>query len=216
MCKYNAYRYIQIVINMSEHVTIVGIIINYSILRFSFFYGAKAPSVSGLPHYWGFTITLRHTTLGRTPLDEWSALRRYLYLTTHDTHKRQTSMPRQYSNPQSQQVSGRRLTPYSARPLGSFSEADCQHNSNRQNETIISNRCHQVPNCLQQSLALLDIEVHILQLPIIIYFRTLFTELNRFSSFLILTSFYELTASAEDYLHLITLNDTHTHTHTVG
>jgi hypothetical protein len=42
----------------------------------------------------GFTITLfRHTTLGRTPLDEGPALRRDLYLTTHNTHKRQTAMP---------------------------------------------------------------------------------------------------------------------------
>jgi hypothetical protein len=38
-------------------------------------------------------ITLRHTTLGRTPLDEWPARRRDLYLTTHNTDKRQTSMP---------------------------------------------------------------------------------------------------------------------------
>jgi hypothetical protein len=36
---------------------------------------------------------LRHTTLGRTPLDEWPARRRDLYLTTHNTHNRQTSMP---------------------------------------------------------------------------------------------------------------------------
>ena len=36
---------------------------------------------------------LRHTTVGRTPLDKWSACRRDLYLTTHDTHNRQTSMP---------------------------------------------------------------------------------------------------------------------------
>jgi hypothetical protein len=28
-----------------------------------------------------------------TPLDEWSARRRDLYLTIHDTHNRQTSMP---------------------------------------------------------------------------------------------------------------------------
>jgi hypothetical protein len=41
----------------------------------------------------GFTITLRHTTLGRTPLDEGPACRRDLYLTTHNTHNRQTSMP---------------------------------------------------------------------------------------------------------------------------
>ena len=36
--------------------------------------------------------TQRCTTVGRTPLDEWSACRRDLYLTTHDTHNRQTSM----------------------------------------------------------------------------------------------------------------------------
>ena len=30
--------------------------------------------------------TQRHTTVGRTPLDEWSASRRDLYLTTHNTH----------------------------------------------------------------------------------------------------------------------------------
>jgi hypothetical protein len=41
----------------------------------------------------GFTITLRHTTLGRTPLDEGPVRRRDLYLTKHNTHKRQTSMP---------------------------------------------------------------------------------------------------------------------------
>ena len=35
----------------------------------------------------------RSTTVGRTPLDEWSARRRDLYLTTHDTHSRQISMP---------------------------------------------------------------------------------------------------------------------------
>jgi hypothetical protein len=35
----------------------------------------------------------RRTTVGRIPLDEWSARRRDLYLTTHNTHNRQTSMP---------------------------------------------------------------------------------------------------------------------------
>ena len=35
----------------------------------------------------------RRTTVGMTPLDEWSARRRDLYLTTHNTHNRQTSMP---------------------------------------------------------------------------------------------------------------------------
>ena len=37
--------------------------------------------------------TQRRSTVGRTPLDEASARRRDLYLTTHDTHNRQISMP---------------------------------------------------------------------------------------------------------------------------
>ena len=37
--------------------------------------------------------TRRRSAVGRTPLDEWSARRRDLYLTTHDTHNRQISMP---------------------------------------------------------------------------------------------------------------------------
>ena len=37
--------------------------------------------------------TQRRTTVSRTPLDEWSARSRDLYLTTHNTHNRQTSMP---------------------------------------------------------------------------------------------------------------------------
>ena len=44
-----------------------------------------------------FLMFLDHTqgrsTVGRTPLDEWSARRKDLYLTTHDTHNRQISMP---------------------------------------------------------------------------------------------------------------------------
>jgi len=38
--------------------------------------------------------TQRHITVGRTPLDEWSARLRDLYLKTHHTHNRQTCMPR--------------------------------------------------------------------------------------------------------------------------
>jgi hypothetical protein len=41
----------------------------------------------------GFTITRRHTTIGRTPLDEWSFRRRDFYLIKQNTQKRQTSMP---------------------------------------------------------------------------------------------------------------------------
>ena len=35
----------------------------------------------------------RRTTVGRTPLDEWSARLRDLYLTPHNNHKRRTSIP---------------------------------------------------------------------------------------------------------------------------
>ena len=35
----------------------------------------------------------RHTTLGRIPLNEWSAWCRNLYLTTHSTHKRHVFVP---------------------------------------------------------------------------------------------------------------------------
>jgi len=34
-----------------------------------------------------------YSTLGKTPLDEWSARRIVFYLATHNTHKKETSMP---------------------------------------------------------------------------------------------------------------------------
>jgi hypothetical protein len=40
-----------------------------------------------------FDYTQTHTTVGRTPLDEGSARRRDLYLTTQTLYKRQTSIP---------------------------------------------------------------------------------------------------------------------------
>jgi len=55
--------------------------------------GATAPSLLRTLHYRGFTITLRHTTLGRTPPDELSLRRGDLYLTTHNNHTRQSSAP---------------------------------------------------------------------------------------------------------------------------
>jgi len=56
------------------------------------FHGLTAPSGPEPPHYRGFTITLRHTTLGRTPLDKWSVRRRDTFLTTPNTHMGQISM----------------------------------------------------------------------------------------------------------------------------
>ena len=54
--------------------------------------GVTASSLPGPPQCRGFKITLRHTTLDRTPLGKLSARRRNLYLSTHNSYKRQTSM----------------------------------------------------------------------------------------------------------------------------
>ena len=47
--------------------------------------GAKAPCGPGPLHYRGFTVTL-----GGTPLEDWSARRRDIYLVTHNTHQWRT------------------------------------------------------------------------------------------------------------------------------
>jgi hypothetical protein len=54
-------------------------------------------------------------TLCRTPLDEWSAHRRDLFLSTLPRGRH--PLPRRNTNPKSQQASGHRLTPYTTRPL---------------------------------------------------------------------------------------------------
>jgi hypothetical protein len=53
---------------------------------------AMAHSMPGPPHYRGFTVSLRHTALSMTTLDEWSARRRDFNLTTHNTHKKEITM----------------------------------------------------------------------------------------------------------------------------
>ena len=63
--------------------------------------------------------TQQRTTVGRTPLDEWLARRRDLYLTTHTTLTTDKHpCPRWDSNPRSQQASGHRPTPQTTQPLG--------------------------------------------------------------------------------------------------
>ena len=50
-----------------------------------FSHGATAPSGPRTHRYRGFTITQKHTPLGWTHLDEWSARRSDLYWTTNNT-----------------------------------------------------------------------------------------------------------------------------------
>jgi len=70
------------------------------------------PSRAMAPHSWGFHIThndASRTTVGRTPLDKWSARHRDFWIHTTLTTERKPC-PRWDSNPQSQQPSGRRPT----------------------------------------------------------------------------------------------------------
>jgi hypothetical protein len=85
-----------------------------------FVFGTTAPQWAKASSFTRFLDhTQQRTTVGKTPVEEWSVCRRDLYLTTHThththTHKtqnRQTSMPRWELNPQSQQASGRKPMP---------------------------------------------------------------------------------------------------------
>jgi hypothetical protein len=75
-------------------------------------------------YYCGWSHSMTHTqthTFGWTPLNEGSARRRDLYLTTHNTNNRQTTMPQWDSNPQSLQANCRRLRPSVHAPIKSLS-----------------------------------------------------------------------------------------------
>jgi hypothetical protein len=64
-------------------------------------------------YYRGFIITHRSTILGRIPLDEWSARRRDLHLTTHNTYNRDIHAPGriQTHNPSKREALDPRLRP---------------------------------------------------------------------------------------------------------
>jgi len=88
-------------------------------LQPTFFSWLDIPSGPRLPQFRGFTITLRHITLCRTPLDggrpeEGTCIWQHTTV-TRDRHP----LLRRHSNPQSLQASGRRPTLYTARPPGS-------------------------------------------------------------------------------------------------
>ena len=65
--------------------------------------------------------TQRRATFGRTPLNEWSVCRRDLYLTTHNTHNRQISMPRVRHSGSLRSEWWQFLTDVSGQPISSTS-----------------------------------------------------------------------------------------------
>ena len=78
------------------------------------------------------TLNVTHT-LGRTPLDEGSARRRKLYLTTHNTEKRRTSMPPgriRTSNPSKRAAADPRLRPRNYRDREKLYSHITKYNNN--------------------------------------------------------------------------------------
>jgi hypothetical protein len=63
--------------------------------------------------------SVQHITRGRTPLDGQSAQHRNLYLTTHNLHNRQTSMPPAKCAPANPTNGQPQPTPWTTLPLGS-------------------------------------------------------------------------------------------------
>jgi len=60
---------------------------------FVFFLLAQQPQWARVSSFTRFLDYIqRRTTVGRTPLDEWSTHHKNLYLTTYNTHNRQTSL----------------------------------------------------------------------------------------------------------------------------
>jgi hypothetical protein len=94
------------------NVSILKSLSNVQMYFCSFIFGATSPQLTRASSFMRFLDhTQRRTTVCSTPLDQWSARSRDIYLTTHNTHNRQKSMPRRNSNPQPQEASGRRPTP---------------------------------------------------------------------------------------------------------
>jgi hypothetical protein len=80
------------ILKYPEPISTVSLKCNSSYWKnFQLFNSPQWARASSLPSLRDHTQT--HTKVGRTSLDEWSARRRDLYLTTHNTQKRQTIIP---------------------------------------------------------------------------------------------------------------------------
>jgi len=74
----------------SSHLHEVGTVTVSAIYRFFSSFGAYSPQWDMASSFTRFLDHIWRTIVGRTPLDEWSARSRELYLTTHNTRNRQT------------------------------------------------------------------------------------------------------------------------------
>jgi len=98
-----------IVVNSHQWGMLIILSLHY-IYIFCLWHCGPTPAIAS--SFLRFIDHTRHIRVGRTSLDEWLAHRTDLYLTTHITWHRQTSMHLWWdSNPQSKQVSSCRPTP---------------------------------------------------------------------------------------------------------
>jgi hypothetical protein len=72
---------------------VAQLIVCYKYISYYYFLWFCSPALSMASSTRFRDHTQRRATVGRTPLDEWSARRRDLFLIIHNTNKRQTSMP---------------------------------------------------------------------------------------------------------------------------
>jgi len=84
MLCYVMSRYVMLCYVMLRYVMLCYVMLCYVMFWRNSSQGARASSFTRFLDH-----TQRHTTFGRTPLDERSTHRRDLYLTTHNTHNRQ-------------------------------------------------------------------------------------------------------------------------------
>jgi len=97
-------------VKMNKYLLLM-IFIYFLFLTILFAFGATAPQWARDYSFTRFLDhTQRRTRVGRTPLGEWSARHRGLYMITHNTHNKHPC-PRLDTNPWSQQASGRKPTP---------------------------------------------------------------------------------------------------------
>ena len=91
---YIVYLYVAILccipLTRQKHVPIFSVFTSRSYFVFILWFDSRRGP--RLPRCWGLEVTLRHITIDKTPLDEWSARLRELYLTTHKNHNPQISM----------------------------------------------------------------------------------------------------------------------------
>jgi len=101
-----------------------------------------------------FVDHTRLTTVGRTPLSEWSARRRNLYMTTFNKHNNKKTNPMWDSNPQNSKLFGKRPTPSTARQPQALHDNTQQSQQQQKNPSQCGTRTYKIQNRLAEEQCL--------------------------------------------------------------